>query len=450
MYKICIKNIINGLFKNQNITIRGWVKTRRDSKLGISFLSINDGSCIDNLQVVIKNNISNYNEILKLTTGCSVQISGLVIKSLKEKQNYEMQAKSVLIIGLVDNPRNYPISAKSHSLEYLRQVSHLRIRTNIISAVTRIRHEVFTAVHNFMNKNNFIWVTTPIITSLDTEGYSTMFSVLANTKKFFSKKSFLTVSGQLNIESYACALSKVYTFGPVFRAEKSNTSRHLAEFWMVEPEIAFANLQDIILLAENMLKYIFKHVLNNRMKDIEFCVKYNNNKNLINRLGNFIKNGFIHISYNEAIGILKKYKNKFNKQIVWGCDFSLEHENYLTNEYFKNIVAITNYPKSIKAFYMRVNDDNKTVAAMDIIAQDVGEVIGGSQREDRLNKLDLCLKEKNLSIKNYWWYRDLRKYGTVPHSGFGIGLERLILYITGMHNIRDVIPFPRSMYDINF
>ncbi|MCV2508563.1 MAG: asparagine--tRNA ligase, partial [Candidatus Lightella neohaematopini] len=239
-------------------------------------------------------------------------------------------------------------------------------------------------------------------------------------------------------------------FGPVFRAEKSNTSRHLAEFWMVELEIAFANLKNIIDVTEDMLKYIFKYVLDERIQDIEFCVKYNN-KNLIRRLNNFIKNGFVHISYDEAVKILEKYKNKFNKQIVWGYDFSLEHENYLTNEYFKNIVVITDYPKNIKAFYMRVNTDNKTVAAMDVIAQDVGEIVGGSQREERLNKLDICLKEKNLSIKNYWWYRDLRKYGTVPHSGFGIGIERLILYITGMYNIRDVIPFPREIYDdINF
>ncbi|MCV2531233.1 MAG: asparagine--tRNA ligase [Candidatus Lightella neohaematopini] len=449
MYKICIKNIINGLFVDQQITVCGWVKTRRDSKLGISFLSINDGSCIDNLQIIIKNSINNYNEILKLTTGCSVKVSGLITKSPKDKQDYEMHATSLLVIGLVSDPRNYPISTKLHSLEYLRKVAHLRIRTNIISSIIRIRNTVFTAIHNFMNTHDFIWITTPIITSIDTEGFSNMFDILTNNKIFFNKKSFLTVSGQLNIESYACALSKVYTFGPVFRAEKSNTSRHLAEFWMVEPEIAFANLQDIIKLIENMLKYIFNYVLNKRIKDIEYCVKYNG-KNLITRLNNFINNGFVHINYDEAIEILKKNKSKFNKQITWGCDFSLEHENYLTNKYFKNIVAITNYPKNIKAFYMRINSDNKTVSAIDVIAQDVGEIIGGSQREERLNKLDICLKEKNLSIKNYWWYRDLRKYGTVPHSGFGIGLERLILYITGMHNIRDVIPFPRSMNDINF
>ncbi|MCV2525955.1 MAG: asparagine--tRNA ligase [Candidatus Lightella neohaematopini] len=451
MYKICIKNIINGLFTNQHITVCGWVKTRRDSKIGISFLNINDGSCISNLQIIIKSNIKNYSKILKLTSGCSVQVNGLIIKSPKSKQSYEMQATSVLVTGWVDNPRNYPISAKLHSLEHLRKFAHLRIRTNIFSAITRIRSTVFTAIHNFMNKNNFILVTTPIITSIDTEGYSTMFSVLTNNKKFFDKKYFLTVSGQLNIESYACALSKVYTFGPVFRAEKSNTSRHLAEFWMVEPEIAFADLQNIIDLTEDMLKYIFKHVLDERIQDLEFCVKYNNNKNLIRRLNNFINNGFVHISYDEAVQILEKYKNKFNKQIAWGYDFSLEHENYLTNEHFKNIVVITNYPKNIKAFYMRVNTDNKTVAAMDVIAQDIGEIAGGSQREERLNKLDICLKEKNLSAKNYWWYRDLRKYGTVPHSGFGIGLERLISYITGMYNIRDVIPFPRGIYDdINF
>ncbi|MCV2499796.1 MAG: asparagine--tRNA ligase [Candidatus Lightella neohaematopini] len=450
MYKICIKNITSGLFTNQHITVCGWVKTRRDSKVGISFLNINDGSCISNLQVIIKNNIKNYSEILKLTSGCSVQVNGLIIKSPKNKQGYEMQAMSVLVTGWVDNPRNYPISAKLHSLEYLRKFAHLRVRTNLFSAIIRIRSTVFTAIHNFMNKNNFILVTTPIITSIDTEGCSTMFNILTNNKKFFNKKYFLTVSGQLNIESYACALSKVYTFGPVFRAEKSDTSRHLAEFWMVEPEIAFANLQNIIDLTEDMLKYIFKRVLDERIQDVEFCVKYNN-KNLIRRLNNFINNGFVRISYDEAVKILEKYKNKFNKQIVWGYDFSLEHENYLTNEYFKNIVAITNYPKNIKAFYMRVNTDNKTVAAMDVIAQDVGEIAGGSQREERLNKLDICLKEKNLSIKNYWWYRDLRKYGTVPHAGFGIGLERLILYITGMYNIRDVIPFPRGIYDdINF
>jgi len=447
------------------ITVRGWVRTRRDSKYGISFLAIYDGSCFESLQIVINNTLHNYKkEILRLTTGCSVVVTGIVVESTGGGQFFEIKATNIEVLGWVEDPDTYPIAAKRHNVEYLREVAHLRPRTNIIGAVTRVRHTLAQAIHRFMHLHGFYWVSTPIITASNTEGVGKMFRVstmdlekLQRTTKgkinykndFFGKETFLTVSGQLNGEAYACALSKIYTFGPTFRAENSNTSRHLSEFWMVEPEMAFATLDKIISLSENMLKYIFNAVLTERIDDMQFFVK-KIDKNAIIRLENILKKDFPKIEYTEAVDILQKCNKNFEKNVFWGLDLASEHERYLTEQYFKTPVVVTNYPKNIKAFYMRLNEDNKTVAAMDVLVPCIGEIIGGSQREERLDYLDKRLEEVGLFKEDYWWYRDLRRYGTVPHSGFGLGLDRLIVYITGIKNIRDVIPFPRIPKNVNF
>lgn len=447
------------------VTIKGWVRSRRDSKIGISFLSIYDGSCLDPLQAVINNTLSNYqNDILRLTSGCSVVVIGRVVESLGGGQRYEIQSKIIDVLGWVEDPDTYPISPKNHSVEYLRDIAHLRPRTNLIGAVARVRHTLAQAIHRFMDKQGFFWVSTPLITGSDTEGAGEMFRVstldLENLPRtpdgkvnynndFFGKETFLTVSGQLNGESYACALSKIYTFGPTFRAENSNTSRHLAEFWMVEPEVAFATLEDAANLAEAMLKYVFQAVLTERADDMQFFTEQFN-KEAINRLIQFINVDFMQVDYTEAVKILQNCGQNFENPVFWGINLSSEHERYLAEKHFKAPVVIKNYPKDIKAFYMRMNDDGKTVAAMDVLAPGIGELIGGSQREERLEKLDFRLAELGLNKSDYWWYRDLRRYGTVPHAGFGLGFERVILYITGMQNIRDVIPFPRSPKNANF
>ncbi|OQM34352.1 asparagine--tRNA ligase [bacterium endosymbiont of Pedicinus badii] len=440
------------------ILVRGWVKTRRDSKLGISFISIHDGSCLNSLQIIAKKkNIKNYsNEILKLNSGCSIEVLGTVVKSIGKKQKYEVLAKKIKVLGLVKNPEKYPISSKNHTLEYLREVAHLRPRTNIIGAITRIRNTVSYAIHRFMYEKGFYWISTPIISTSDAEGAGKTFLIyteyLKNQKisysktKFFGKKTFLTVSGQLNAESYACALSKVYTFGPTFRAENSNTTRHLSELWMVEPEMAFIDLKKIIHFSEKMLKYIFQFVLLERYEDLKFLSR--KNSSIITRIENFINTKMKVIEYSDAIEILNQEKKYSN--FLWGQDLSIEQEKFLSNEYFNSIVAIKNYPKSIKAFYMRINKDKKTVSSFDIITPEIGEIIGGSQREERLKFLDKRIKECKLKKEEYWWYRDLRKYGTVPHSGFGMGLERLVCFITGMKNVRDTIPFPRSRNQAEF
>lgn len=453
--------------KNTEITIYGWIRTRRDSKAKISFLNLYDGSCFDSLQVIANEKLSNYeNEILQLTSGCSVMIIGNIIKSIGSKQHVELVATQIKVLGWIDQPNTYPITAKKHTMEYLRNVAHLRARTHIIGSVTRIRNILFQSIHNFMNKKGFIWIPTPIITASDTEGNSRMFYVSdisdneqishnatvsnKNLKQFFfGKKAFLTVSGQLNLEAYACALSKVYTFGPTFRAEYSNTSRHLSEFWMMEPEVAFANLNDIIFLAESLLKNIITIILEKCFDDVKYCL-HHEQKNSIMQLENFINSKFVCIEYTDAINLLISSNKYFHNSIHWGLDLFSEHERYLSEEYFKSPVVIINYPKNIKAFYMRLNDDNKTVSSMDILVPGIGEIIGGSQREERLTILDQRLSENHLSKKYYWWYRDLRRYGTVPHSGFGLGFERLLAYVTGLHNIRDVIPFPRTYKNINF
>jgi len=447
------------------ISVQGWVRTRRDSKAGISFLAVYDGSCFDPIQAVIEKDLPNYEQdILRLTAGCSVKVTGKVVESPGQGQKYELQATQVDVYGFVDDPETYPMAAKRHSIEYLREVAHLRARTNIVGAITRVRHTLAQAIHQFFDERGFFWLSTPIITASDTEGAGEMFRVstldmlnLPKTdnakvdfdKDFFGKEAFLTVSGQLNAETYACALSKVYTFGPTFRAENSNTTRHLAEFWMMEPEVAFADLNDNAKLAEDMLKYVFKKVLEKRSDDMQFFAQHID-KDAINRLESFINADFAQVDYTDAITILQNCDAKFENPVSWGIDLASEHERYLAEQHFKAPVVVKNYPKDIKAFYMRMNDDGKTVAAMDVLAPGIGEIIGGSQREERLDMLDKRMDELGLKKEDYWWYRDLRRYGTVPHSGFGLGFERLIVYVTGVQNVRDVIPFPRTPRNANF
>ncbi|WP_299573842.1 asparagine--tRNA ligase [uncultured Shewanella sp.] len=461
-----VASVFKGDFAiGSQVTVRGWVRSRRDSKAGISFLAVYDGSCFDPIQGVVPNNLDNYTEeVLKLTAGCSVIMTGEVVESPGKGQAYEMQVTKVEVTGFVEDPDTYPMAAKRHSIEYLRELAHLRPRTNIIGAVARVRNCLSQAIHRFYNEQGYIWVSTPLITASDTEGAGEMFRVstldmenLPRTDKgevdfaedFFGKESFLTVSGQLNAETYACALSKVYTFGPTFRAENSNTSRHLAEFWMVEPEIAFADLDDAAKLAEDMLKYCFRAVLEERRDDLEFFAQ-RVEKTAIERLEAFVTSDFAQIDYTDAIEILKACDKKFEFDVEWGIDLHSEHERYLAEEHFKAPVVVKNYPKDIKAFYMRLNDDGKTVAAMDVLAPGIGEIIGGAQREERLDVLDARLADMELDQEDYWWYRDLRRYGTVPHAGFGLGFERLVSYVTGVSNIRDVIPFPRAPKSANF
>ncbi|MGC6387569.1 asparagine--tRNA ligase [Ewingella sp. S1.OA.A_B6] len=450
---------------DSEVTVRGWVRTRRDSKAGISFLAVYDGSCFNPLQAVVNNSLPNYqDEVLRLTTGCSIEVTGTVVTSPGEGQSFELQATAIKVVGWVDDPDTYPMAAKRHSIEYLREVAHLRPRTNLIGAVARVRNTLSQAIHRFYHENGYFWVSTPLITASDTEGAGEMFRVstldfqnLPRTDKgdvdfsedFFGKEAFLTVSGQLNGEAYACALSKVYTFGPTFRAENSNTSRHLAEFWMVEPEVAFATLDDIAALAESMLKYVFQAVLNERKDDMAFFAE-RVDKDAVSRLERFVTSDFAQVDYTEAVEILINCGKTFENPVSWGVDLSSEHERYLAEEHFKAPVVVKNYPKDIKAFYMRMNEDGKTVAAMDVLAPGIGEIIGGSQREERLDVLDARLEEMGLNKGDYWWYRDLRRYGTVPHSGFGLGFERLVAYVTGVQNVRDVIPFPRTPRNATF
>jgi asparaginyl-tRNA synthetase len=442
----------------EKVQVRGWVRTRRDSKAGISFVAVSDGGCFDAIQLVVPNTLPNYEaEVLKLTAGASLSATGTLVQSQGKGQAFEIQADSVTVYGLVDDPETYPIQPKQHSLEFLREQAHLRPRTNTFGAVSRVRHHAAQAIHRFFHEEGFFWVNTPIITASDAEGAGQMFRVstldLANlprteegrldfSKDFFGKEAYLTVSGQLNVEAYCLALSKVYTFGPTFRAENSNTTRHLAEFWMIEPEIAFANLNDDADLAERFLKYVFKAILNERMDDLKFFEE-RVQKGVIERLEKFIESSFERLDYTQAIEILKKAKKKFDYAPEWGKDLQTEHERYLTEEHVGRPVVVMNYPEQIKAFYMRMNDDGRTVAAMDVLAPGIGEIIGGSQREERLDLLDARMRKMNLEPSHYWWYRDLRRYGSVPHAGFGLGFERLIVYLCGLANIRDAIPYPR-------
>ncbi len=441
------------------VTVRGWVKTRRDSKAGFSFITLHDGSCQAAIQLVVSEQLPNYqDEILRLTAGCSLIATGELITSQGKGQQVELQVSSLEVVGFVDNPETYPISAKRHTLEYLREVAHLRPRTNTLGAVTRIRDCVSQTIHQFFHERGFLWIHTPIITASDCEGAGEMFRVstldLLNlpqtpegkidfTKDFFGRETFLTVSGQLNVEAYCLALSKVYTFGPTFRAENSNTSRHLAEFWMVEPELAFATLQDICDLSQDFLRTICQTVLEKRMDDIQFCNQFIQ-PGLLEKIEHMAHADFAIMTYSEAISVLSHAKQTFDYPVEWGLDLQSEHERYLAENYCKKPVILTDYPATIKSFYMRLNDDGKTVAAMDVLAPGIGEIIGGSQREERLDILDKRMEECNLDKQSYQWYRDLRRYGTVPHAGFGLGLERLVSYISGVNNVRDVIAFPRT------
>jgi len=445
--------------KDAPVTVKGWVRTRRDSKAGISFVHVSDGSCFHPVQVVAPSTLPNYaNEVLHLTAGCSVEATGNIVPSPAKGQPFEMQASAIKVVGWVEDPDSYPIQPKPHTLEFLREVAHLRPRTNVIGAVTRVRHTIAQAIHRFFHENGFVWVNTPIITGSDAEGAGELFRVstldLMNlprtpegkidfSQDFFGRETFLTVSGQLNVESYCLALTKVYTFGPTFRAENSNTSRHLAEFWMIEPEIAFATLADDAALAEALLKHIFRAVLEERPDDMAFFEE-RIEKGVIAKLQGIVDSQFVHMDYTEAIRILGQAKEKFEFPIRWGIDLQSEHERYLSEKHVGRPVVLMNYPKEIKAFYMRLNDDGKTVAAMDVLAPGIGEIIGGSQREERLELLDARMSDAGLDKEHYSWYRDLRRYGTVPHAGFGLGFERTVAYVTGLTNVRDAIPFPRT------
>ena len=441
------------------VTVRGWVRTRRDSKAGLSFVNVSDGSCFAPIQAVVPSDLANYeDEVKKLTAGCSVVVTGTLVASQGQGQSFEIQASAVEVVGWVEDPLTYPIQPKPMSPEFLREVSHLRPRTNLFGAVTRIRNCLSQAVHRFFHENGYLWISTPIITTSDAEGAGQMFRVstldMANlprtdkgevdfSRDFFGKETFLTVSGQLNVEAYALSLSKVYTFGPTFRAENSHTTRHLAEFWMIEPEMAFADLAEDARVAEQFLKYLFKAVLDERGDDLAFIAE-RVDKNAISKLESFINSPFEQIDYGEAIRLLQNSGKKFDYPVEWGLDLQTEHERWLTEEHVGRPVVVTNYPEHIKAFYMRLNDDGKTVAAMDVLAPGIGEIIGGSQREERLDVLDARMAQFGLDPEHYQWYRDLRRYGTVPHAGFGLGFERLVVYVCGLSNIRDAIPYPRA------
>ena len=443
----------------EQVTVQGWVRTRRDSKAGLSFVQVHDGSSFAPLQIVAKDELPNYeDEIQHLTAGCAITASGTLAESQGKGQSVELQADSVTVVGWVDDPDSYPVAAKRHTFEYLREVPHLRVRTNTIGAVARVRNALAQAIHRYFHEHGFYWIHTPIITASDAEGAGEMFRVstldLANlprtadgaidfSQDFFGRPTFLTVSGQLNVETYCLAMSRVYTFGPTFRAENSNTSRHLSEFWMVEPEIAFADLSDNADLAESLLKYAFRAVLDEREDDMDFFAE-RIDPQAVSRLEAFVASDFERMTYTDAIAVLEQSGRDWEFPVSWGANLQAEHERYLCEEVAKKPVVVVDYPKEIKAFYMRLNDDEKTVAAMDVLAPGMGEIVGGSQREERLDVLDRRIAEMGLDAGPYGWYRDLRRYGTVPHAGFGLGFDRALAYATGMANIRDVIPFPRT------
>ena len=464
MERIEITDFYNDVkkFANQTVTICGWVRTIRDSKT-IGFIELNDGSCFKGIQVVFEESkISNFSEIAKLNVGASIIVKGTLLETPEAKQPFEINALEIQVEG--QSSGEYPLQKKRHSLEYLRTIAHLRPRTNTFSAAFRVRSVAAYAIHKFFQDRNFIYSHTPIITGSDCEGAGEMFSIttldLNNvpktedgkvdfSKDFFQKSSSLTVSGQLEAECMAMAFSNVYTFGPTFRAEKSYTQRHAAEFWMIEPEIAFADLNDDMRLAEDMLKYVISYVLEKCPQDISFFNQFID-KGLLDRLNNILESDFAKVTYTEAVKLLEKNNDNFEYKVSWGIDLQTEHEKYLTEQIFKKPVFVTDYPKDIKAFYMRQNDDQKTVAAMDLLVPGIGEIVGGSQREERIDILLKKMEEFNLDPKDYWWYLDLRKYGGTKHSGFGLGFERLIMYLTGIQNIRDVLPFPRTTGNAEF
>jgi len=448
----------------RNVRLQGWVRTRRDSKAGFSFLELNDGSCLANIQIICPNTLANYESDVKhLSAGCSVTVEGLVKASPAKGQKTEVEAASVLVHGLADVD-TYPLQKKQHSFEFLRTIAHLRPRTNTFGAIARVRNQICSSIHQFFQEQGFLYVHAPLITTSDCEGAGAMFNVTTlphdkpprtptgqvdYTQDFFGKPAHLTVSGQLEGETFACGLGNIYTFGPTFRAENSHTSRHLSEFWMIEPEMAFYELTDNMDLAERFLKRIFKDCLERCAEDMQFFVE-RIDRTAIETLEGIISSDFVRLPYTEAVEILEKCGRKFEFPVSWGTDLQSEHERYLTEEKFKKPVILYNYPASIKPFYMRLNDDEKTVRAMDVLVPKVGEIIGGSQREDRLEVVERRLKAQGLDPADYWWYLDLRRYGTVPHSGFGLGLERTVQFVTGMDNIRDVIPYPRTPGNAEF
>ncbi len=463
MEKLTIRNLYKDFetLKNKNITIEGWIRTLRSSKT-FGFIEVNDGSFFKNVQVVFDSNLSNFDEISKLTIGSSIKVSGKLIETENAKQPFEIHASLIEIENLCAS--DYPIQKKKHSFEYLRTVAHLRPRTNTFSAVFRVRSVLSYAIHKFFQERNFVYVHTPILTASDCEGAGEMFNVnsfdfnnlpktedgkIDFSKDFFGKSTHLTVSGQLNGETFATAFRNIYTFGPTFRAENSNTVKHAAEFWMIEPEICFADLNDDMDLAEDMIKYIFSYVLETCPEEMEFFNKFIDTT-LLDRLNNVINSDFGRITYTDAIKELEKHNDKFEYKVSWGIDLQTEHEKYLAEQIFKKPVFVTDYPKDIKAFYMKQNPDGKTVAATDLLAPGIGEIIGGSQREADYDKLITRMKELNMNLDDYWWYLELRKYGSVDHAGFGLGFERALMYLTGMQNIRDVIPFPRTPKNCEF
>ena len=461
MRRTMIKDVLKGREAGDDVLVQGWVKTRRSSK-AVSFIQMNDGSTIKDLQVVVDESLPDHALVESLTTGSSVGVVGTVAESPGMGQAYEVQAKSLEVLGLAD-PELYPLQKKRHSPEFLREIAHLRPRTNTFGAMARVRSAMSFAIHSFFQSRGFIYLQAPIITSSDAEGAGALFRVTTldldglpmkegavdHTEDFFGKPTFLSVSGQLEAEVFALALSNVYTFGPTFRAENSNTSRHLAEFWMVEPEVAFCDLASLGELAEEFLKYIFSYVLDNAAEDMAFFNQWIDNT-AISTLEGVVNSSFESLTYTEAVDILKKSGESFEFPVEWGKDLQSEHERYLTEKKIRQPVVVTDYPKEIKAFYMRMNDDGRTVRALDVLVPRIGEIIGGSQREERQDVLVDRIKQAELNEEDYWWYLDLRRFGTVPHSGFGLGFERTVQFATGVQNIRDVIPFPRTPKNAEF
>ncbi len=456
-----INDLMNSETTGYDVLVRGWIRTKRESK-GFCFLEINDGSSLANIQVVIDEKLPGYDEVLKITTGCSVSITGELVESPGKGQRYEIAAREVSVYGWAD-PDEYPLQKKRHSFEFLREIAHLRPRTNTFGAILRMRNALSNAIHAFFQERGFIYVHTPIITGNDCEGAGEMFNVTSFDLKsvpidngevdynsdFFGLKTGLTVSGQLEGELLASAVGNVYTFGPTFRAENSNTSRHLSEFWMVEPEMAFADLNDDMNLAEDFLKYIFGYCLENCVDDMDFFDK-RIQKGVIENLERIVQSSFERITYTDAIEMLLQSGENFEYPVEWGCDLQSEHERFITEKEIGKPVIVIDYPKDIKAFYMKLNDDGKTVRAMDVLVPRIGEIVGGSEREDRYDVLLERIKESGLTPEDYWWYLDIRRFGSVPHAGFGLGFERTVQYITGMQNIRDVIPFPRTPKSASF
>mgnify|MGYP000085167868 CR=1 FL=1 len=464
MEKVVVRQLMRDIerYADKEIEINGWIRSNRDQK-SFGFIVLNDGTHFNSVQVVYeKEFLPNFAETARLRTGAAIKVKGVLVRTPEAKQPFEVKAREVILLG--DSPEDYPIQPKRHTREFLREVAHLRPRTNLFTAVFRVRSLAAYAIHKFFQDRDFIYVNTPIITANDAEGAGEMFQVttldlskpilndrgeIDFSQDFFGRRTNLTVSGQLEAEAFALAFKDVYTFGPTFRAENSNTARHAAEFWMVEPEMAFADLKDDMNLAEAMVKYVINYILINAPEEINFCNNFVD-KGLLERLQSIISQEFAHVTYTQAVEILQQSGEEFSYPVEWGSDLQTEHERYLTEKVFKRPVFVTDYPRDIKAFYMRQNDDNKTVAAMDLLVPGVGELIGGSQREERLDLLESRMEELKMNKEELWWYRELRKYGSVKHAGFGLGFERLIMYLTGVSNIRDVIPFPRTVKSCDF